>query len=50
MREVDRVIFKQLLESAAKLSSGTIKWQVCADAHKQWQTVTITYDQEVKNA
>ena len=50
MREVDRIIFRQLLESAAKLSGGILQWQVCADAHKQWRTVTIKYDEEVKDA
>ena len=50
MREVDRIIFRQLLESAVKLSGGTIKWQLCADAKQQWRKVTITYDEEIKNA
>jgi len=50
MRETDRIIFRQLLESATKLSGGTLQWKECADAHKQWQKVTITYDEEIKNA
>ena len=50
MSEVQRVIFRQLIESAAKNAGGTIQWQVCADAHQQWRKVTITYDEEITNA
>jgi hypothetical protein len=50
MSETQRIIFRQLIESAAKNAGGTIQWEVCSDAHKQWRTVTIKYDEEIKNA
>ena len=50
MPEINRIIFRQLIESAAKNAGGTIRYTVCTDAHKQWRTVTIQYDEEIKNA
>ena len=50
MDETRRIIFRNLIESAAKNAGGTIEWQVNSDAHKQWRTVTIKYDEETKNA
>lgn len=50
MSETNRIIFRQLIESAAKNAGGTIRYTTCSDAHKQWRTVTIQYDEEIKNA